>query len=141
MGNKKILVVEDDADVRLGYHVLLKAHHYETFFAPDSISAVAEARKHQPDLLVLDLGLPAGDGFVVMERFQAIPHLAVIPVIVVSGRDLRGNKDRALRAGAKAFVQKPWNDEELLAIIGHLIGEPEGPAFQPETEHGGHVRF
>jgi DNA-binding response OmpR family regulator len=43
--------------------------------------------------------------------------LAVIPVIVVSARDLRGNKERALKAGAKAFVQKPWNDNELLALI------------------------
>src|ERR1700730_17394987 len=98
MSEKKVLVVEDDADVRLGYHVLLKAHHYDTFFAADSFSAVGEARKHQPDLIILDLGLPAGDGFIVLERFRAITYLAVIPVIVVSGRDLRGNKERALKA-------------------------------------------
>ena len=50
MSNKKILVVEDDADVRLGYNVLLKANHYETFFAADGSSAVSEARKHAPDI-------------------------------------------------------------------------------------------
>jgi two-component system KDP operon response regulator KdpE len=127
MSNKKILIVEDDADVRLGYRVLLKANGYDTFFAADSLAAISEARKHLPDLIVLDLGLPAGDGFVVMERLQAPLNtdLAGIPVIVVSGRDLRGNKERALKAGAKAFVQKPWDDDELLAHIARLLGEPD----------------
>jgi DNA-binding response OmpR family regulator len=124
MSNKKILIVEDDADVRLGYQVLLKANHYDTFFAADSTSAVSEARKQQPDLIILDLGLPAGDGFIVLERFRANPNLAVIPVIVVSARDLQGNKERALKAGAKVFVQKPWNDSELLALISEQLGLP-----------------
>lgn len=127
MTNKKILIVEDDADVRLGYRVLLRAQGYDTFFAADSIAAISEARKHLPNLIVLDLGLPAGDGFVVMERLQAPANvdLAGIPVIVVSGRDLRGNKERALAAGAKAFVQKPWDDDELLGHIARLLGEPD----------------
>lgn len=124
MSNKKILIIEDDADVRLGYKVLLTAHHYDTFFAVDAFIAVSEARKHQPDLILLDLGLPAGEGFIVLERFRANTLLARIPVIVVSARDLHGNKERALQAGAKAFVQKPWNDNELLALIRQLLGQP-----------------
>ena len=123
MSNKKILIVEDDPDVRLGYQILLKANHYDTFFAADSLAAISEARK-QPDLIILDLGLPAGDGFVVLERFRGNMNLAVIPVIVVSARDLHGNKERALKAGAKAFVQKPWNDNELLTLISELLGQP-----------------
>jgi DNA-binding response OmpR family regulator len=123
-GGKKILVVEDDADVSLGYRILLRAHHYDTVLAADSSAAVSEAHKHQPDLIILDLGLPAGDGFVVLERLRANTYLSVIPVIVVSGRDVRGNKDRALEAGAKAFVQKPWNDTELLALISEFIAQP-----------------
>jgi CheY-like chemotaxis protein len=96
------------------------------------LSAISEARKHQPDLIILDLGLPAGDGFVVLERLRAITPLALIPVIVVSARDLRGNRERALKEGAKAFVQKPWNDDELLAIIGQQLGQPELPIPQPK---------
>jgi DNA-binding response OmpR family regulator len=125
MSNKKLLVVEDDADVRLGYHILLKAHHYDTFFATDAISAVSEARKQQPDLIILDLGLPAGDGFLVLERFKSNANLAMIPVVVVSARDIRVNRDRALREGARAFLQKPWNDDELLTVISDLLGQPE----------------
>ena len=125
MSNKKILIVEDDADVRLGYKVLLTAHHYDTIFAGDGLAAVSEAIKHQPDLILLDLGLPAGDGFILLERFRANMNLSLIPVIVVSARDLHGNKERALKAGAKAFLQKPWNDNELLALIRQLLGQPD----------------
>jgi DNA-binding response OmpR family regulator len=140
MSNKRILVVEDDADVRLGYHVLLKAHHYDTAFAADGMSAMAEIRKQEPDLIVLDLGLPVGDGFVVMDRLRANTHLAVIPVIVVSARDVRANEARALAAGAKAFLQKPWKDEDLLAKISHLLVEPE-PAVQHTGEGESKVRY
>jgi DNA-binding response OmpR family regulator len=125
MNKKKILVVEDDADVRLGYSVLLRANGYDTAFAADALTAVSEARKYQPDLIILDLGLPAGDGFVVLERFRVNPAISVTPVIVVSGRDAYANKERALKAGAKAFVQKPWNDNELLTIIAELLGYAE----------------
>ncbi len=123
MNKKKILVVEDDVDVRLGYHVLLRAHGYDALFAADSSSAVSEARKHQPDLIILDLCLPAGDGFLVLDRYRANTYLSMIPVIVVSARDLHGNRERALAAGAQAYVQKPWNDDELIALIREHLGE------------------
>ena len=128
MKDKKILIVEDDADVRLGYQVLLRAHHYDVSFAADSVSAISEARKREPDLILLDLGLPAGDGFVVLDRFRAITRLSVIPVIVVSARDHHGNEDRALKAGARAYVQKPWDDQVLLALIRQLLGQPAAEA-------------
>jgi two-component system KDP operon response regulator KdpE len=123
MSNKKILIVDDDPDVRQGMHVRLKANSYDTFFAADALSAVSEGRKHQPDLIILDLGLPAGDGFVVLERLRANTYLSVIPVIVVSARDVRVNKNRALKAGAKAFLQKPVDNAELLAVIRQTLGE------------------
>jgi CheY-like chemotaxis protein len=126
MDSKKILIVDDNADIRLGMHLRLKANHYETCFAADAFAAVTEARKHRPDLVILDLGLPAGDGFTVMERLKQTPFLAVIPVIVVSARDGLGNQKRAYEAGAKAFLQKPVNDAELLAVIRQVLGEPAG---------------
>jgi two-component system KDP operon response regulator KdpE len=124
MVNKKILIVDDDPDVRNGMHVRLKANHYDTFFAGDALSSMTEARKHEPDLIILDLGLPAGDGFVVMERLKSIPALAVIPIIVVSARDVLANKERALKAGAKAYLQKPVDNAELLKVIRRALGEP-----------------
>jgi len=124
MDNKKILIVDDDPDVRHGMHVRLKANHYDTFFASDALSSIVEARTHAPDLIILDLGLPAGDGFVVMERLKTIPALAMIPIVVVSARDVRINKDLALKAGAKAFLQKPVDTAEFLAVVRRALGEP-----------------
>ena len=132
MANKKILIVDDDPDVRLGLHVRLKANHYDVIFAADGMASIAEARKHKPDLIILDLGLPAGDGFSVMERLKANDSLSLIPVIVVSARDREANMDRALKAGAKAFLQKPVANAELLAVIRKALGElaqPEKPAM------------
>jgi DNA-binding response OmpR family regulator len=130
VSNKRILIVEDDGDVRLGYHIRLKANNYDTFFAADSLTSITQARKHQPDLIILDLGLPAGDGFIVMERLKANTYLAVIPVIIVTGRDPYANRERALRAGAKAFLQKPVDNNELLAIIQRCLGETNGSKQQ-----------
>ena len=123
MSNKKILIVEDDADVRMGLHVRLKASKYDVFFAVDGFSSLTEARKHEPDLILLDLGLPAGDGFVVMDRIKAVPALAMIPIIVLSGRAGAANRERALKAGAKAFLEKPVDNVELLAVIRQALGE------------------
>ena len=131
MGNKKILIVDDDPDVRHGMHLRLKANHYNTFFAADAISSMSEARKCEPDLIILDLGLPAGDGFIVMDRLKQMHSLALIPVIVVSARDVRANQERALKAGAKAFLQKPVDDAELLAVIRKTLGEPDSPPGPP----------
>ena len=127
MSQKTILIVDDDPDVRLGLHIRLKANHYEVIFAVDGMAGIAEARKHTPDLIILDLGLPAGDGFSVLERLKANDSLSLIPVIVVSARDRSANMDRALKAGAKAFLQKPVDNAELLAVIRQALGEPEQP--------------
>jgi DNA-binding response OmpR family regulator len=123
MGNKKILVVDDDPDVLQGMHVRLKANHYEIYLASDAFSAISEAKKNEPDLILLDLGLPAGGGFVVMERLKKVPALAIIPIIVVSAQDGVESQKRALAAGAKAFLQKPVDNAELLAVIRRTFGE------------------
>ncbi len=128
MAKKRVLIVDDDPDVRAGLNIRLRASGYDTGFASDALSAVAEARKSNPDVILLDLGLPAGDGFIVMQRLKAIPQLAVIPVIVVSARDRAANENRALMAGAVAFFQKPFEDAALLSAIRTTLGEEEPPA-------------
>jgi len=125
MSQKTILIVDDDPDVRLGLHIRLKANHYNIIFAADGMASIAQARKHLPDLIILDLGLPAGDGFSVLERLKANDSLSLIPVIVVSARDVTANMDRALRAGAKAFLQKPVDNAQLLSVIRKVLGEKD----------------
>jgi DNA-binding response OmpR family regulator len=127
MANKKILVVEDDSDTRKGYQIRLKANLYDAYFATDTVTALRLAREHQPDLIILDLGLPGGDGFVVMERLKLNSQLALIPIIVVSARAGLAIKERAEEAGAKAFLQKPVDNAELLAVIRQTLGGPTEP--------------
>lgn len=115
--------MDDDPDICNGMRVRLKANDYDTFFATDAVSALSQARKHEPDLIILDLGLPAGDGFAVIEKLKVWPSLAWIPVIVVSARDLCRNKERALKAGAKAYLQKPVDNAELLNVIQQALGQ------------------
>ena len=132
MENKKILIVEDDPDIRKSMSVRLKASGYDIFVASDVITSVIMARKHEPDLIILDLGLPAGDGFVVIERLKMVPALALIPVIIVSGRAGLANQEPALEAGVKAFLQKLVDTAELLAVIRKTLGgpvEPQKPAY------------
>ena len=138
MANKKILIVDDDPDVLQGMHLRLKANQYDICLAVDAFSGVAEARRSEPDLILLDLGLPAGGGFMVMERLKMIPSLAIIPIIIVSARDRLGNQKRALDAGAKAFLQKPVDDDQLLAVIRQTLGQPAGEK-QPTLQDQGAV--
>jgi twitching motility two-component system response regulator PilH len=123
VANKKILIVDDDPDVLHGMHVGHNADQYDTCLAADTFSGVAEARRGMPGLIFPDLGLPAGGGFTVTERLRIIPSFAIIPVTVVSAGDGPGNQKRAFDAGAKAFLQKPIDDAELLAVVRQALGE------------------
>jgi DNA-binding response OmpR family regulator len=117
MASSKILIVDDDPDLRQALKLRLRANHYDTVHAGDGYSAIAQAHKEQPNLIILDLGLPAGDGYVVLDRLQHDDKLSSIPVIVLTARDPQSSEQRALKAGAAAFFQKPADNAELLEVI------------------------
>ncbi len=117
MQRSKILVVDDDPELVKALRLRLRANDYDITTASDGYSAIATAQKDRPDLIILDLGLPVGDGFVVLERLQSSNPLSAIPVIVLTARDPQANEDRALKAGAAAFFQKPVDNDELLNVI------------------------
>jgi|ERR1700733_4644932 DNA-binding response OmpR family regulator len=121
--SKKILIVDDDPQLLLGLTPRLKANGYSVVTAADAIAALGVARKEIPDLIILDLGLPGGDGFLVLERLRNMAELSAIPVIVLSARDPGDNKRRALNGGAVAYFQKPPDNHELLAAIRQALGE------------------
>jgi DNA-binding response OmpR family regulator len=123
MSGKKVLIVDDDQHLVLGLSARLKASGYSVVSAMDAISAITVARKEAPDLVILDLGLPAGDGFVVLERMRALAELAATPVIVLSARDPVENEKRALETGALAYFQKPPENHEFLNAIRQALGE------------------
>ncbi len=117
----KVLIVEDDPDIRGLLNTRLRQRSYDTAVATDGMSAVVVARREQPDLIVLDLGLPAGDGFTVMERLRSITSLADVPVVVITARDAATNREKAESFGAVAFVEKPIDFDQLLETIDGLL--------------------
>jgi len=121
MDKQKILIVDDDPDLRKGLNLRLRSQHYDTAYATDGFSAIAMAQKERPDLIILDIGLPAGDGFVVLERLQQNATLSTIPVIVLTARDPQATRDKTLKAGAAAFFQKPADNAELLSAIRSVL--------------------
>jgi two-component system KDP operon response regulator KdpE len=132
MPKPKILVVDDDPDLVRAMRLRLRANNFDVATATDGYSAIACAQKERPNLIVLDLGLPVGDGFVVLDRLQSSDALAGIPVIVLSARDPQSNEERALKAGAAAFFQKPADNDELMNVIRVSLGQAKSqPAPWP----------
>ncbi|MBQ7829012.1 MAG: response regulator transcription factor [Clostridia bacterium] len=114
MNKPLILVVEDDAPVRNLITTTLKAHEYKFITAQSGNNAIMEASSHNPDIVLLDLGLPDMDGVEVIERIRTWSDM---PIIVISARSEDKDKIDALDAGADDYLTKPFSVEELLARL------------------------
>lgn len=117
MNKKKILLIDDDKDLLRALNLRLKANNYETVFATDAYMGTKMAIDEKPDLIILDIGMPMGDGFIVMDRLKDFNWTEITPIIILTARDHEVNKDRAMKAGAFAFFQKPADNDALLAAI------------------------
>ena len=114
MNKPLILVVEDDAPVRNLITTTLKAHDYRFLTAANGESAILEASSHNPEIMLLDLGLPDIDGVEVIRRVRSWSQM---PIIVISARSEDADKIDALDAGADDYLTKPVSVEELLARL------------------------
>jgi DNA-binding response OmpR family regulator len=133
MAGKKILIIEDENLQLTALARRMRSAGFEVVAARDGMTAISTARKEQPDLVLLDLGLPAGDGFSVLQRLQMLITTNTIPVIVVSSRDAKTNRDAAIKAGAIAYYQKPVDVDALLKQINQALGLPQPDAAAPST--------
>jgi two-component system KDP operon response regulator KdpE len=124
----RILVIEDDAGIRDVLRVLLQAEHYRVIEAETAARAEIEARSHRPDLLLVDLGLPDGDGLRVIENVRA---WSPVPIIVLSARTMEVQKVGALDAGADDYVTKPFSAPELVARVRAALRRSATSTEQP----------
>ena len=122
MAKTKILIIDDDAATRLLVSARLKKHQYDTVFAADAMQAIAVARETQPDAILLDLGLPGGNGFIVLARLKANTMLSSIPVIILTSDESLESELKGLEAGAAAFLHKPVQHEALIAAVQCATG-------------------
>ena len=114
MNKPLILVIEDDKPVRTLITTTLKAHDYRYLEAPTGETAILESTSHNPDILLLDLGLPDMDGVEIIRRIRTWSN---VPIIVISARSEDADKIEALDAGADDYLTKPFSVEELLARL------------------------
>ena len=114
MNKTLILVVEDDRPIRNLIITTLKTHDYKYLAAENGSSAILEASSHNPDIVLLDLGLPDLEGVEVIKKIRTWSNM---PIIVISARSEDADKIEALDAGADDYITKPFSVEELLARI------------------------
>jgi DNA-binding response OmpR family regulator len=119
LNGKKILLVEDDQDAALAVGVMLRRRGFEVTSAADAITAVAVARREHPDLIILDMGLPAGGGDAVLGRLRAVVGTAETPVIVLTGLDI--SREHALEAGAQDLLRKPVDATQLIGTVTRVL--------------------
>lgn len=117
MAAKTILIADDDTGLLEALAVRLEAEGFEVISTRDAYQALAIARRDRPDLLLLDINMPAGNGFSVQERIGKIEELAGTPIIYITGEE-PGTVDRtALELGAFAVVHKPFETAALLDTV------------------------
>ena len=114
MNKTTILVVEDDTPVRNLITTTLKAHDYKYLTANNGTNAIMEASSYNPDIILLDLGLPDMDGIEVIKKIRTWSNS---PIIVISARSEDSDKIEALDCGADDYLTKPFSVEELLARL------------------------
>jgi DNA-binding response OmpR family regulator len=119
----KILIVEDNRELLNILRMQLRDEGYKVVGAEDGVQAVTLARQERPDVILLDLGLPAGDGFTVIKRLAKFQHANNIPIIVITGQPKEEYEQEALEAGVVAYLAKPFETEQLLAAIRETLGE------------------
>ena len=132
--------MDDDPDVQMLYTAHLQAEGYQVRSACDGISCLIAAQRDHPDLIILDLGLPAGDGETALQNIRASADLARVPVLVLSGREAEEWAEHLILSGASAYLQKPVFPETLNATVAQLLaGEPVRHRHRqatPETAPG-----
>ncbi|MGW2788246.1 response regulator transcription factor, partial [Streptomyces populi] len=126
----RVLVVEDDPQLVRALVINLQARHYGVDAAPDGVTALRLAAARQPDVVLLDLGLPDMDG---VDVIRGIRGWSRVPILVLSARRASDEKVSALDAGADDYITKPFGMDELLARLRAAVRRTEDTPLVPET--------
>jgi two-component system cell cycle response regulator DivK len=120
---KTVLIVEDNELNMKLFHDLLEAHGYHTVGTRNGIEALDLARKHRPDLIVMDIQLPEVSGLEVTKWLKDDPDLQAIPVIAVTAFAMKGDEERIREGGCEAYLSKPISVGKFLETVRHFLGD------------------
>jgi two-component system cell cycle response regulator DivK len=123
MRDATVLYVEDNEYNRKIVRQLLTRTSYRLREAADGEAALGMVRKERPDLILMDVQLPKMSGLEVTRALRDDPATADVPIIVVTSFALSGDEQRAMAAGASAYIAKPYSPRELLALINTFLAE------------------
>lgn len=118
-----LLLVEDDKDIARALKLRFMAHGFDVSVAYDAITAMTVARQRKPDLVVMDISMPGGDGFVVAERLEAA--FGFIPTIFITANSHPALHEKAIAQGASGFFQKPLDTKRLIEAAEALSSDVE----------------
>ncbi len=117
----KILVVDDSPDFQLLIKAFVPADEYQVLTAGDTLQATGSALRDKPELIVIDIGLPGGDGWLLLDRLRANSHTRHIPIIVVTGQSSPGLAEKAQAKGAATFLSKPIDKPGFLSALRQCV--------------------
>ena len=122
MSSKRVLIVEDNELNMKLFHDLLDAQGYETFQTGEGLSALSLARKHQPDLILMDIQLPEISGLEVTKWLKEDDELSHIPVVAVTAFAMKGDEERIRQGGGEAYISKPISVSHFLDTVRKYLG-------------------
>ncbi len=123
MAKKKILIVDDEAEIVKAVQIRLEHEGYEVLVAADGQEGLAKAKTESPDLVVLDVMLPKLDGFEVCRFLKFDEKYKKIPIIMLTARAQKIDEDTSKQVGADAYIAKPFDRGAVIAKIKELLGE------------------
>jgi DNA-binding response OmpR family regulator len=131
---KKILIVDDERDILKALMIRLQGAGYEVVTAFDGAQGIFMAHKEEPDLIILDIRMPAGDGLSVAERLKHSSSTLSIPIIFLTGSPEKDSEEKAMTLGARFYIKKPYDPEELLDAIKRALEKDSDSS----SNHGNH---
>ena len=131
----KILIAEDNAVNRELLRELLEILGYTVEEACDGEEALRMVRQSQPDLLLLDIGMPLLDGYGVVSKIRENPRLASLPVVAVTAYAMQGDREKILNSGFNGYLSKPVNARSLAEELERLLGKQEHRSAPPKPSH------
>lgn len=123
MQQPRILLVEDDLKIAKALMARLRSIDFSVSHAVDATTGLAAAVREQPDLIILDVSMPAGGGFFVAEKIKLNPKVAGTPFIFITASKARGVADKAKELGAAGFLEKPFSSQKLVELIQSALAE------------------